>query len=166
MRGIAAPKPALPTPWILDSTGPTLTGGAFFHGRAALARRAGQNLLDRRCRSYSRAVPHHPPRGARAALSPAPVGGAFFVARADQGGTSARSAMFSGGHQGGAEPGGCITMVDDWTPLAQRRHPHADAVYRIIETPERAYGVEVAIPDSSPAFVTSFATEDAAEAMA
>ena len=57
MRGIAAPKPALPTPWILDSTGPTLTGGAFFHGRAALARRAGQNLLDRRCRSYSRAVP-------------------------------------------------------------------------------------------------------------
>jgi hypothetical protein len=49
-------------------------------------------------------------------------------------------------------------------PLAQRKHPHADAVYRIIETPDRAYGVEVAIPDSSPAVVTSFATEDAAEA--
>jgi hypothetical protein len=58
-----------------------------------------------------------------------------------------------------------ITMVDEWLkPPAQRKHPHADAVYRIIETPDRAYGVEVAIPDSSPAFVTSFATEDAAEA--
>jgi hypothetical protein len=40
----------------------------------------------------------------------------------------------------------------------------SDAVYRIVETQDRAYGVEVAIPDSSPALVTSFATEGAAEA--
>jgi hypothetical protein len=56
-------------------------------------------------------------------------------------------------------------MTDGWMkPTAQRKHPHVDAVYRIVETRDRAYGVEVAIPDSSPALVTSFATEGAAEA--
>jgi hypothetical protein len=44
------------------------------------------------------------------------------------------------------------------------KHPHADATYRIVPLGDGAYGVEVAIPDSSPAMVTSFATEEAAQA--
>jgi hypothetical protein len=42
------------------------------------------------------------------------------------------------------------------------KHPHAEATYRILPVKDGAYGVEVAIPDSSPAMVTSFATEEAA----
>jgi hypothetical protein len=42
-------------------------------------------------------------------------------------------------------------------------HPHADATYRIVPLNDRAYGVEVAIPDSSPTMVTSFATEQDAQ---
>jgi hypothetical protein len=45
-----------------------------------------------------------------------------------------------------------------------RQHPHADATYRICPLKDGAYGVEVAIPDSSRAMVTSFATQEAAEA--
>jgi hypothetical protein len=44
------------------------------------------------------------------------------------------------------------------------KHPHADAIYRIVPLKEGAYGVEVAIPDRTPAMVTSFATTEAAEA--
>jgi hypothetical protein len=44
------------------------------------------------------------------------------------------------------------------------KHPHADATYRIVPLKDRAYGVEVAIPDRTPAMVTSFATTEAAEA--
>ena len=44
------------------------------------------------------------------------------------------------------------------------KHPHAEATYRIVPLKDKAYGVEVAIPDSSPAMVTSFATEEAAQA--
>jgi hypothetical protein len=44
-----------------------------------------------------------------------------------------------------------------------RRHPHADAIYRVVPLTHKAYGVEVAIPDSSPTMVTSFATKEAAE---
>jgi hypothetical protein len=45
-----------------------------------------------------------------------------------------------------------------------QKHPHADATYRIVPLHDRAYRVEVAIPDSSPAMVTSFPTEEAAQA--
>ena len=45
-----------------------------------------------------------------------------------------------------------------------QKHPHADATYRILPLKDGAYGVEVAIPDRSPAVVTSFATEEAAQA--
>jgi len=44
------------------------------------------------------------------------------------------------------------------------KHPHAEATYRIVPLKDGAYAVEVAIPDSSPAMVTSFATEEGAEA--
>jgi hypothetical protein len=44
------------------------------------------------------------------------------------------------------------------------KHPHADAAYRIFPLKDGAYGVEVAIPDTSPAMVRSFATEEAAQA--
>jgi hypothetical protein len=43
-------------------------------------------------------------------------------------------------------------------------YPHADVTYRILPLKDGAYGVEVAIPDRSPAMVTSFATEEAAQA--
>jgi hypothetical protein len=46
----------------------------------------------------------------------------------------------------------------------RRKHPHSDATYRIVPVAGGAYGVEVSIPDSNPALVTSFATEDAAQA--
>ncbi len=45
-----------------------------------------------------------------------------------------------------------------------QRHPHADATYRIVRQKDRAYGVEVAIPACSPAMVTSFTTQETAEA--
>jgi hypothetical protein len=45
-----------------------------------------------------------------------------------------------------------------------QKHPHAEATYRIFVLKDGAYGVEVAIPDRSPAMVTSFATEEAAQA--
>jgi hypothetical protein len=52
-----------------------------------------------------------------------------------------------------------------WTKRApQQKHPHADATYRVVPITGSAYGVEVAIPDSNPAMVTSFATEEAAQA--
>jgi hypothetical protein len=41
----------------------------------------------------------------------------------------------------------------------ERKHPHADAAYRIIAMNDRTYGVEVTIPDSYPTKVTSFASE-------
>jgi hypothetical protein len=43
------------------------------------------------------------------------------------------------------------------------RHPHADATYRVIPLADATFGVEVAIPDTSPTRVTSFPTEAAAE---
>jgi hypothetical protein len=48
-------------------------------------------------------------------------------------------------------------------PMAQK-HPHADATYRVVPLEISTFGVEVSIPDSSPAMVRSFATRDAAEA--
>lgn len=44
-----------------------------------------------------------------------------------------------------------------------RKDPHADATYKIIRLTDLKYGVEVTIPDSHPAKITSFATEADAE---
>jgi len=46
----------------------------------------------------------------------------------------------------------------------ERRHPHADATYRVIRRLDRTFGVEVRIPDTEPTIVTSFAAKADAEA--
>jgi hypothetical protein len=48
--------------------------------------------------------------------------------------------------------------------MAPSRHPHADATYRVILQDDKSFAVEVAIPDSYPTMVRSFATEPDAEA--
>jgi hypothetical protein len=45
-----------------------------------------------------------------------------------------------------------------------RTHPHAEATYTIVAIAGGAFGVEVKIPDTAPATVSSFATEADAEA--
>jgi len=45
-----------------------------------------------------------------------------------------------------------------------RTHPHAEASYKVIALDDGSFGVEVSIPDSHPTTVTSFASEQAAEA--
>ncbi|HZV20680.1 MAG TPA: hypothetical protein VE986_03960 [Hyphomicrobiales bacterium] len=45
-----------------------------------------------------------------------------------------------------------------------KEHPHAEATYRIVTQKDLTFGVEVKVPGSFPAMVTSFATEQAAEA--
>lgn len=44
-----------------------------------------------------------------------------------------------------------------------RTHPHAEAVYTVIDLPGGDFGVEVKIPDTYPTTVSSFETEAAAE---
>jgi len=44
-----------------------------------------------------------------------------------------------------------------------KEHPHAGAAYRVVPQKDATYGVEVIVPGSFPAMVTSFATEQAAE---
>jgi hypothetical protein len=44
-----------------------------------------------------------------------------------------------------------------------KEHPHAEATYRIVPQKDMTFGVEVSVPGSSPAMVTSFATEQIAE---
>ena len=46
----------------------------------------------------------------------------------------------------------------------ERRHPHADATYRVTCRPDKTFGVEVTIPDTQPTTVTSFPTTADAEA--
>jgi hypothetical protein len=46
----------------------------------------------------------------------------------------------------------------------EKRHPHADATYRVIRRLDRTFGVEVTIPDTEPTTVTSFVTKANAEA--
>lgn len=46
----------------------------------------------------------------------------------------------------------------------EKRHPHADATYRVVPHAETAFGVEIAIPEMLPTTVTSFASAAAAEA--
>ena len=45
----------------------------------------------------------------------------------------------------------------------KRRHPHADAEYRVYKLDDGGFGVEVTIPDAFPAKITSFATRKAAK---
>jgi hypothetical protein len=45
-----------------------------------------------------------------------------------------------------------------------RTHPYAEAVYRVVDLPGGAFGVEVKIPESNPTTVSSFETAAAAEA--
>ncbi len=45
-----------------------------------------------------------------------------------------------------------------------RTHPYAEATYRVVSLSGGAYGVEVKIPTSAPATVSSFVDEAAAEA--
>ena len=45
-----------------------------------------------------------------------------------------------------------------------RTHPYAEATYKIVDLPGGAFGVEVKIPESSPATVSRFETEADAEA--
>lgn len=45
-----------------------------------------------------------------------------------------------------------------------QRHPHIDALYRIVLQPDQTFGVEVNIPEMNPTMVTHFATAADAEA--
>jgi hypothetical protein len=45
-----------------------------------------------------------------------------------------------------------------------KTHPHADANYRVVPLTDDAFGVEVAIPGTSPTVVSSFPSAEAAEA--
>jgi hypothetical protein len=45
-----------------------------------------------------------------------------------------------------------------------KEHPHAGASYRVLLQENSTYGVEVLVPGAFPALVTSFATEEIAEA--
>ena len=49
-------------------------------------------------------------------------------------------------------------------PKAQRSHPHAEAIYRVISGGGGAFAVEVSIPESYPTKVSPFSTEADAEA--
>ena len=45
-----------------------------------------------------------------------------------------------------------------------KTHPHTDATYRVIHRADMSFWAEVNVPGQSPAYVTGFATEAAAEA--
>jgi hypothetical protein len=45
----------------------------------------------------------------------------------------------------------------------ERKHPHSDATYRVLEQGDMTFGVEVKIPDTHPTTVTSFASKADAE---
>jgi hypothetical protein len=45
-----------------------------------------------------------------------------------------------------------------------REHPHAGASYRVVVQGSSTYGVEIMVPFCYPALVTSFSTEELAEA--
>jgi len=46
----------------------------------------------------------------------------------------------------------------------EKRHPYADAAYRVVPQPGKTFGVEVSVPDAHPAKITSFASKTDAEA--
>lgn len=45
-----------------------------------------------------------------------------------------------------------------------KTHPHIEATYEVVPLDGGLFGVKVSVPESSPTTVSSFATEDAAEA--
>jgi hypothetical protein len=48
--------------------------------------------------------------------------------------------------------------------MAQKSHPHAEAIYRVIPAAAGKFAVEVSIPGTYPTKVTPFSTEADAEA--
>jgi hypothetical protein len=48
--------------------------------------------------------------------------------------------------------------------MAQMSHPHTEATYRVVPFDDGSFAVEVSIPESLPATVSTFATEADAEA--
>jgi hypothetical protein len=58
----------------------------------------------------------------------------------------------------------CFGVTDHYIRRMAKEHPHAGASYRIVTQENSTYGVEVIVPGSFPALVTSFATEESAEA--
>lgn len=48
-------------------------------------------------------------------------------------------------------------------PTRERRHPYADAQYRLFKLDDGQFGIEVSIPDFSPTKVTSFPSRKAAK---
>jgi hypothetical protein len=53
--------------------------------------------------------------------------------------------------------------VEKVEPMTQRTHPHAEATYRAVPFHDGAFAVEVSIPESYPAKVSTFVTEADAE---
>jgi hypothetical protein len=47
--------------------------------------------------------------------------------------------------------------------MAQMTHPHVEATYRVVPFDDGAFGVEVSIPESLPATVSTFPTEAGAQ---
>jgi hypothetical protein len=45
-----------------------------------------------------------------------------------------------------------------------KRHPHADATYRVLRRDDASFAVEVSIQDTAPTTVSAFATKAEAEA--
>lgn len=58
----------------------------------------------------------------------------------------------------------CIRATHHHIIRMAKEHPHAEATYRVIPLKDLTFGVEVNVPGSFPAMVTSFATEETAEA--
>jgi hypothetical protein len=55
-------------------------------------------------------------------------------------------------------------MIDHHIRAMAKEHPHAEATYRVVPQKDLTFGIEVKVPGSFPAMVTSFATEQTAEA--
>jgi hypothetical protein len=58
----------------------------------------------------------------------------------------------------------CIGVITHHIEAMAKEHPHSGAVYRVVPQEDLTYAVEVIVPGSYPAMVTSFATEQTAEA--
>jgi len=54
-------------------------------------------------------------------------------------------------------------MIDRHIRAMAKEHPHAEATYRVVPQKDLIFGVEVKVPGSFPAMVTSFATEQTAK---
>jgi hypothetical protein len=58
----------------------------------------------------------------------------------------------------------CFAVDEHHMRLMAKDHPHAGASYRVVVQEDSTYGVEVMVPCCYPALVTSFATEEIADA--